>query len=728
MLNTLIGSIEGAFLTLVANAALLYAAMSFVRLFFAGESRVVRCVAFGLSAGWLMAIVSMGLLFAGAFTPTGLIGASVLLAALGKGIYRQCRVSPPMNAPELLHRDSVWNYSTAAICIVGFAVLFQFCRGMLMPPLAWDSLTYHMPLAGLWVQNGSYVDLPGPDACEYYSHFPHNGELIFSWLMLPFRSDLPANLGNFPFLLLGGAAVYGVGEELNIGDKHSRILAASLVVLSPPLFAYVTTQYVDVQIFAETMAGTLFLLRFFRTGNARDAALAFAGFGLAAATKVIAIQMFVICLSLFLAALMFRRGTWRRRLGTLCLVLAISGSAAFPWYLKNWLQTGSPLYPFAFVAFGKTILHGSAALQQTMDGKASLLNLTTKSEIAYWIDLCTFKSFPVLNWGPAFVLAALGGLAGIGTGALGKGTRRWQWLVLAVIALTELLQFTSDGMRVARLGWAAGCARYLSIPVALLIMATLQAATKAKYLHRVITACMLGLLFMAFQSMNSYEGASATCKWVHYVTMFAVCSFIIGLDILWRDSSLPKRRLVMCGSFVGVVLLLPFLQQFRDNTRMEQFERVKGLHSLFQMQDLTTGWRYLDGIKRPLTIAVTAGWGQGGHNWFLYPLMGRRLQNRVTYVSTAKGSNLPSYAPNTAAPSGSISVPEWLGRLTDEKVDFLFVIMPPPPELDWITQNPSCFEAVDVGKRYRIYRYHEPPPKDLNSNTTQAKTRFNESS
>ncbi|MER3439500.1 MAG: hypothetical protein C4346_18975, partial [Chloroflexota bacterium] len=77
---------------------------------------------------------------------------------------------------------------------------------------------------------------------------------------------------NFPFFALGALSTYGVAREFDAGPKEA-LASAVAVVLSPPLFAYLTTNYVDVQVFAAEMTGTLFLIRYVKERHAKTASL-----------------------------------------------------------------------------------------------------------------------------------------------------------------------------------------------------------------------------------------------------------------------------------------------------------------------------------------------------------------------------------------------------------------------------------------------------------------------
>ena len=67
----------------------------------------------------------------------------------------------------------------------GAVVALRAARSLVSPPLATDSLTYHLFRAGRWVQSGERVLEPAPDAWGYYAYYPHIGDGLTAWLMLP---------------------------------------------------------------------------------------------------------------------------------------------------------------------------------------------------------------------------------------------------------------------------------------------------------------------------------------------------------------------------------------------------------------------------------------------------------------------------------------------------------------------------------------------------------------
>ncbi|HEV7786158.1 MAG TPA: hypothetical protein VGQ28_12520, partial [Thermoanaerobaculia bacterium] len=111
------------------------------------------------------------------------------------------------------------------------AVGSEALRGLFRPPLAWDSLMYHLLLAGTWLRDRNLVPVYGNVPINYFGYVPANGSVWFWWWMAPSHSELYVNLAALPHWVLLGLAVGGVARCLGAG-RHWP-LATFLVLLIP---------------------------------------------------------------------------------------------------------------------------------------------------------------------------------------------------------------------------------------------------------------------------------------------------------------------------------------------------------------------------------------------------------------------------------------------------------------------------------------------------------------
>jgi hypothetical protein len=116
-------------------------------------------------------------------------------------------------------------------------------------------------------------------------------------------------------------------------------------------------------------------------------------------------------------------------------------------------------------------------------------------------------------------------------------------------------------------------------------------------------------------------------------------------------------------------------------------------------------WRALDDPEGH-RLAVLAGWDGVGHNWYQYPLLGSRLQNRVVYVPPTRDGVVVDYR-SMAEVAQRASFVAWLEGLLERNVDHVVSLAPRNTVEDyWMRQAPGVFapEAGDPAGYHVAYR------------------------
>ncbi|HEY6323652.1 MAG TPA: hypothetical protein VJA16_19090 [Thermoanaerobaculia bacterium] len=167
------------------------------------------------------------------------------------------------------------------------AVGSEALRGLLRPPLSWDSLMYHLLLSASWLQRHDLAPVFGAYPVNDYGYVPANGSIWFWWWMAPSHSELYVNLASLAHWALLGLAVGGIARQL--GARRHWPLASFLVLLTPVVVRFAATQYVDVFVAATLLGGAFFALRWMARPRLADAALAGAGCGLACGAKLLGV-------------------------------------------------------------------------------------------------------------------------------------------------------------------------------------------------------------------------------------------------------------------------------------------------------------------------------------------------------------------------------------------------------------------------------------------------------
>ncbi|MBV8201498.1 MAG: hypothetical protein JOZ15_12825, partial [Acidobacteria bacterium] len=223
------------------------------------------------------------------------------------------------------------------------AVGSEALRGLLRPPLSWDSLMYHLLLTATWLQQHDLAPVFGAYPINDYGYVPANGSIWFWWWMAPSHSELYVNLASLPHWALLGLAVGGIARQL--GARRHWPLASFLVLLTPVVVRFAATQYVDVFLAAVLLAGGFFLVRWMERPRLADAVLAGAGCGLACGAKLLGVP-YAAALALAAVALAPRDprgagglgglGSWlRRRLPQLATALLAAAALGSFFYLRN---------------------------------------------------------------------------------------------------------------------------------------------------------------------------------------------------------------------------------------------------------------------------------------------------------------------------------------------------------------------------------------------------------
>ncbi|MBI1847218.1 MAG: hypothetical protein HYR86_09635, partial [Candidatus Rokubacteria bacterium] len=237
-----------------------------------------------------------------------------------------------------------------AAAMIGVAVITALLSS-LAPPTAKDALIYHRAVPKVFLAAGGLVDVPGNIA----SFFALGGEMNGLWADLLGRV-IGTRAGEaafgvvlfawFPLLLM---ALYGWARSRGLTTEWAVVVPA--VVAAIPTAWYVAGHaYVDLALVLYALLAVDAAGRWWRSASRialLDLALAL---GCALAVKHVAL-MFLVPLPL-LVLLVVRR----HRSHTLRGAAAVVGSAALMlggavalgsiWYVRTWIRTGNPLFPF----------------------------------------------------------------------------------------------------------------------------------------------------------------------------------------------------------------------------------------------------------------------------------------------------------------------------------------------------------------------------------------------
>ncbi|MBI4615425.1 MAG: hypothetical protein HY720_17540 [Planctomycetes bacterium] len=234
----------------------------------------------------------------------------------------------------------------AAILVLAF--LAAHVLAALSPPRSADGVTAHLPFAR-WLAGGGH---PWGDHQFFVAYYPSVLHSLFAMGMSLAGSVYGAKEVNALFLAASLVFVARLAEEVFV-NRRAGILAALVWVTTVPVGIHTAKTYLDLPFGALAAGSALFAARWARTRDPQDVGLAllFAGFSAGAKTHGLVV-MAIAWTGLAVAGFRRTRLAAENGSGTPGGLRVAAGYAALsllwvvPWYLRNWLVVGNPLYPF----------------------------------------------------------------------------------------------------------------------------------------------------------------------------------------------------------------------------------------------------------------------------------------------------------------------------------------------------------------------------------------------
>jgi len=276
-------------------------------------------------------VVGVGLVLSifHAFGRTGLLAGSlaVFLVAAGAWLSKD-RPRPPDLSPSWQRLRGevadpvIGTLAGAAVLVVVYAAVV----GVFTAQNEWDSLTYHLSRAALWIQQGSVSYVPNVTDVRINGN-PPNAEIAQAWTMLLAGSDrfvaLPS-LAAVAALMLG---VYGIASRAGLRSREA-LFGALVFSCLPLLVLQSSTAMNDLVVASFFVAATYFAI-----GRSSSGALgAGLALGLAFGTKIAA----PLLLPVYLLVVLVSR---RRRFLDQVVIVVLGLSLGAVWYVVNLSQT-----------------------------------------------------------------------------------------------------------------------------------------------------------------------------------------------------------------------------------------------------------------------------------------------------------------------------------------------------------------------------------------------------
>jgi hypothetical protein len=250
--------------------------------------------------------------------------------------------------------DPLWGILLA---LAGLFLAWIIFLGVFFPSTDWDGNSYHLTFSANVIQNHTFFD--PATSLKWLAGYPKGGEFVQLWSVLITHNDMFTDLAQIPFLALGIYALYAIARRLGANKQQARF-AALLFIFLPMVLNQLKTTYVDVMLCSIFFAGLAIVIK--EKLGKLDLVLIGIIFSLLISIKSTGfLFVFALLPLLFWNLYKHQKDIKSGLVGYYAKSIAYITPALFfglYWYFKNWIEYGSPIYPFGFKLAGHSIFPG----------------------------------------------------------------------------------------------------------------------------------------------------------------------------------------------------------------------------------------------------------------------------------------------------------------------------------------------------------------------------------
>jgi hypothetical protein len=302
-----------------------------------------ECVIFSIGLGF--GVLSYSVFVLGAFQSLYpavvylLMGVLALLSVLGW--VRAGHLSH--RTPDFKKAPSLWDKVATIVLVV--CLLFGFLL-VLTPAIGKDALIYHLAVPKLFLKHHGLYFVPG----NIFSHYPLGGEMLYV-LGLALSGEVLAKGIHF---VMGLSILLGMWQFMKHYISEALFIPLALLIFYtiPSVFVTSHQAYNDLTVTFYAFSAVYTFVNWFVRRQSAWLILCGVFSGLAMSTKYTALFLpFLGCLGI-LWACRHQKLSVQSTLRLLLAYFACTFIVGSPFYIKNWMMTGNPFYPFMYGIFG----------------------------------------------------------------------------------------------------------------------------------------------------------------------------------------------------------------------------------------------------------------------------------------------------------------------------------------------------------------------------------------
>jgi 4-amino-4-deoxy-L-arabinose transferase-like glycosyltransferase len=564
----------------------------------------------------------------------------------------------------------------ALLGAIGFIGAFIFTLRF-EPPMATDTLVYHLPAAVFWLQQHQMGLFQTWFFNPANTFSPLAGSMFAAYLIGPMGNDSLARFMQLGVWVLIFLAVMKLARSAG-ASSGAVALAGLAAAVSRPFVSQAVLVKDDLFVTAFFLVAVLAVTD--QRSNKTIAALrAGVAVGLMLAMKFTA-MMTLPMLLLAVDAPFRERWRWKEWGLAILSVAVIAG----PWYLRNWVCFGNPVFPVCvhFLGFALPGIFSSVRVEalRTVGGTWEVLTggyfalpaVLFVFLAVMWVG-ALIRSWKLLLRDPLRRVIVLGPLVGIATYLIFSPQAEVRFLFPAFVLMFVAAAIALPGGR-----GAGACA----------VIATISVCTSfvPEQARQIVTFAISGAILA-----------------------------IVGIFVYWAQTDYLRFRKPWIAGVCAVALFLvlvfrwdSYIYKYRQG-RFDYWDAVYPTHA--------AAWRFVD---QQVPDAATLAYS---NQFMIYPLHGFDGRRRVLYAPVRSGASVSGLAfPDrvtdseisndaTSAANAPADHGQWLANLRASGAEYLLVGVErdseqPGPEVAWADGDPAQFTKIFANEEAAVYRIH----------------------
>ena len=586
---------------------------------------------------------------------------------------------------------------TLPLCLALFALHgYAWLRSAPAPTFR-DDLIYHLYSPACWLQDQGVFIVPQPFGDPAPAYFPCITELLLCLPMGLSECDMYTVLVQWSFHVMCAFAVLRLSRVLG-GSAAAGTVAALSFLLAEPVLWSASCHVVEPALTCFLVCALIFLVEFQRCQDWSSLILLSVGLGLLIGAKSTGLAL---SLPIFAAgAYSLVRARSAAKAVVAALVVVVLGG---PFYVRNTIATGNPLYPLDWSFLGVWRFAGACDLAamkrsafhiQSIAAHAAYVAKSLGGPFTLYAVLC----LPVWVWWVAAHRAARPRVRLVAV--------QFAWAVVmffCVLPHNSQVRLLMPAMPLCFLVWNP-------------ILQRIHERGRPWLALGLSIAILLALCFALQPRMEWVTGPSlkAVTPILSKAMCLVVVTALLGFSLVTAalvGARLSTRWPARCLLALGLLALLslwPLGRPCAQALRYPMLERAYG-----PLMPLV--WRMFDHREPPCTIAYT------GQN-IPYPSMGAELRNRVRYANVTgaqhdrfhhfhqRALNRPDWelsrSHKPAYYRDEPDVDQWLRNLKAMNAEYLAVYRVNAAEAAYIQHDQEGFPIEATWARQRPHIFH----------------------